>query len=230
MQASDKTEELRYERKFLISEYSFKEVEQLLKFHPAAFSEIYHERIVNNIYFDNLAFDSYYHNVEGEKDRMKIRIRWYGELSGTITKPVLEYKIKKGLLGTKKSYALQPFVLDADFSKRQIETACNASSLPKHVSDHLLSLTPALMNRYSRKYYMSADKNFRITIDHHLSYYRIGYDKGFFPSALADHSSVILELKYDSSLAEDAVDLGNLLPFTMTKNSKYLQGLERTLF
>ena len=44
----------RFERKFLISQMSEPEIEAVVKSHPAMFSEIYHERHVNNIYFDSL--------------------------------------------------------------------------------------------------------------------------------------------------------------------------------
>ena len=43
----------RYERKFLIQDATRSEVERSIKLHPALFSEIFHERSVNNIYFDS---------------------------------------------------------------------------------------------------------------------------------------------------------------------------------
>ncbi len=230
MKTLNQPQELRYERKFLITDYSYKQVEQMLKFHPAAFSEIYHPRIVNNIYFDTFGFQSYYDNVDGEKDRMKVRIRWYGDLIGQIEKPILEFKIKNGLLGNKESYTLFPFQMDENFSKEQIIIALGDQKIPQFIRNHVLSLNPTVMTCYSRKYFMSADKNFRITIDHNLTYFRIGYDIGLIPSSSIDHKSVVLELKYDSAFGEDAIGLGNLLPFTMTKNSKYLQGIERIVF
>lgn len=230
MKTIEQPHELRYERKFLITDHSYQKVEQLLKFHPAAFSSIFYPRIVNNIYFDTLGYQGYYDNVEGERDRMKVRIRWYGDLAGSITQPVLEFKIKNGLLGNKESYNLQPFTMDAHFDKQQIVQALSGADIPQHVRNHVLSLRPALMNRYARSYYLSADGQFRITIDHDLTYYRISYDKGFIPTGTIDHTSVVLELKYDAALGEDAMQVGDALPFAMTKNSKYLQGMERIIF
>ena len=52
---------LRCERKFLISDLSTQEIEEVILLHPALFSPIYHNRFVNNIYFDNLNFLSYYY-------------------------------------------------------------------------------------------------------------------------------------------------------------------------
>lgn len=223
-------EELRYERKFLIREHTAKEVEQLIKFHPACFSEIFHERSINNIYFDTPGFNNYYDNIEGEKNRLKVRIRWYGSLTGKIETPVLEMKIKKGLLGTKKHYPLKAFHLDTNFSKEQIMAAALSADLPLHVKHLLESLQPALLNRYSRKYFMSADKKFRITIDKELTYYRISYNCNTLLNSSLDHQTTILELKYDADMEGEAKEVGSQLPFALTKSSKYLQGLERTVF
>ena len=50
----------RYERKFIISQLDRHHVETLIKNHPAMFSEIFHERSVNNIYFDTHQLKHYF--------------------------------------------------------------------------------------------------------------------------------------------------------------------------
>ena len=90
------TSDYRYERKFVTSELSKYHVESIVKTHPAIFSEIYQLRNVNNMYFDSFRLVNYSDNVDGSSDRIKIRIRWYGELFGKIKNPVLEIKEKKG--------------------------------------------------------------------------------------------------------------------------------------
>ncbi len=225
-----KTEELRYERKFLITDYSAKEVEQMIKFHPSCFSEIFHQRAINNIYFDSLGFNNYYDNVEGSTERLKVRIRWYGNLLGKIEKPILELKIKKGLLGKKESYPLLPFELTNSFSREEIVKAISSTDFPIHIKDLMKSLQPTLLNCYTRKYFLSADKNFRITIDTALTYYRISYTGNTFLNKVVDNESSVLELKYNSGFENEAKQVGNSFPFALTKNSKYLQGIERSLF
>lgn len=227
---NNQEEQLRHERKFLIGNYSASEVEQFLKFHPACFKEIYHKRTVNNIYFDTLAFESYYENVEGDSKRVKARIRWYGNLFGEVKSSVLELKIKQGVLGKKKNYRLADFRLDNNFSKQQIINALSAATVPAKVKDMLLSMQPVLLNSYIRKYFISEDKNFRITIDHNLLYHKISYYQRSFLHKTVDKSSVIMELKYDTAFEEQAKEIGTTLPFKLTKNSKYLQGVERILF
>ena len=227
---NNQSEELRHERKFLISDYAAAEVEQIIKYNPACFTEIYHQRIVNNIYFDTLGFESYYGNIEGDIERTKVRIRWYGNLFGEINNAILELKIKKGLLGRKDYYSLLPFKMDEKFSKEQIVQALDSDEIPKHIRNMVISMHPALLNSYSRKYFISKDKQFRITIDNNLTYYRISYNRNTFLNKVVDNKSVVLELKYDSQLESEAKKIGNKFTFAMTKNSKYLQGIERVLF
>ena len=98
----------RYERKFVVPYLDKEETLQVIFSNTYFFKEIFYERQVNNIYFDSLDMDSYFDNILGNSDRSKIRIRWYGEIEN-VEKPVLEIKIKKGLVGTKLSYPLKPF-------------------------------------------------------------------------------------------------------------------------
>lgn len=225
---NSQSEELRHERKFLITNYSAAEVEQIIKFNPACFTEIHHQRTVNNIYFDSLAYDSYYRNVEGDTNRTKARIRWYGALFGQISNAVLEFKIKKGLLGRKEYFPLTAFQLDENFSKEQIESAI--ANTPIDIQHWILSMQPALLNSYTRKYFLSADKKFRLTIDKEQVYYRISYNNNTFLNKVNNPQAIVLELKYEMSLDEEANKISNDFPFAMTKNSKYLQGIERVLF
>ena len=105
-----KTNSFRYERNFIISELDRHNVETLIKYNPAMFTEIFHKRVVNNIYFDSLHMDNLYDNKCGTSKRIKVRIRWYGNLFGLIEKPVLELKIKDGFSFFVPLY-LCPFVI-----------------------------------------------------------------------------------------------------------------------
>ena len=89
--------------------YTIREIEALVNLHPAIFSQIYHPRFVNNLYLDSLSLNSYFCHVNGLKDRVKVRIRWYGDLFGPVDEPVLELKIKRGSLGRKESFPLASF-------------------------------------------------------------------------------------------------------------------------
>ena len=105
----------RYERKFVIRDQSFQKVENLVKMHPAVFRQTFQRRFVNNIYFDSYNYKNYFENVDGDFNRLKIRIRWYGSLFGHIKKPILELKIKNSHLGEKKSFQLPVFEINQGF-------------------------------------------------------------------------------------------------------------------
>ena len=111
----DAVKNFRYERKFLIDGGSRQEIETALRVHPALFSRIFHPRFINNIYFDSFAMAAYSDAVSGHMNRAKLRIRWYGDLFGPVERPVLEIKIKQGMVGRKESYPLKGFALDRDF-------------------------------------------------------------------------------------------------------------------
>src|SRR6185295_2831589 len=125
------------------------------------------------------------------------RIRWYGDLFGEIPRPILEFKIKRGLLGTKESFALKPFRLDASFSGSQLERLLMNSDLPSHARHRLAHLHPALVNRYHRAYYQSADTNYRITLDSHLEFFRVRSAQNNFLCRSSKLRDSVLELKFD---------------------------------
>ena len=217
----------RYERKFLIPGITVHDVELIVKLHPAIFSEIYSQRYVNNIYFDSINLTNYFDNVNGVTNRVKYRIRWYGELGGLIEKPTLELKIKNGYLGRKLSYPLLPFELNSRLNFQKILKILMESNIPRVIVEELKNFSPMLINRFSRKYFKSADGRYRITIDSDFFLYRIGRQYNSLLNRLTDDINVILELKYNRDFDEDADSITNYFPFRMTKSSKYVSGVEK---
>jgi len=194
----------RYERKFFISELSKYEIEAVVRRHPAMFSEIYYERTINNIYFDTFDMMNYFHNVDGLSQRVKFRIRWYGDLLGAIENPVLEVKIKEGQLGGKLHYPLDSFSLDELQTNENIHKLIASAGLPEELRQIIICLNYTLLNRYTRKYFESADKKFRITIDSHMKYINLSHLRNTYLYELNDYKSNILELKYDEDSDADA--------------------------
>ncbi|MBN2412864.1 polyphosphate polymerase domain-containing protein [candidate division KSB1 bacterium] len=215
----------RFERKFYITELSKYNVESIVKMNPAFFSEIYYQRWVNNIYFDTLNFNNYYDNTEGVTNRIKIRVRWYGDLFGFIEKPTLELKIKNGLVNKKISIPVKPFHLNQDTSLTDILNCIN--EVKESLTIDFRSLYPSLLNRYSRKYYQSGDGHYRITIDSDLHFYEINKQNNSFLNKSVDKNSVILELKYDQQYDARAARIASKFPFRNTKSSKYVNGVHK---
>ena len=163
----------RYEKKFVAVDQSVSEIEWIIKSNPFLFRSIFDERQVNNIYFDTPHFECFYDNIDGNSRRKKFRIRWYGDLLGPVNKPVIEAKIKSGDLGTKRKLAISNFQMTKQFSASDIEALLG--QLPTDASELALrDCRPTLVNSYIRKYYLSADGRYRITLDRSLKYYKVG--------------------------------------------------------
>jgi hypothetical protein len=216
----------RYERKFVSTNLSKYEVESIIKLHPAIFSEVYPQRFVNNIYLDTSQLSSYFDNEDGVNKRVKTRIRWYHDLFGAIADPCLELKIKDGYLGGKLRIPLQSFYLDQNCSMAVLQNVFATSNLSSLLREQLKSMSLALLNRYARKYFESADHKFRITLDSDLEYFTINDCCNSFTARLMDTQKVIVELKYDQADDDQARFITNYRPFRLTKNSKYVTGIQ----
>jgi len=216
----------RYERKFIVPDlYKSNDLEFAIKKNKYLFREVYYERQINNIYFDTAGYNDYFDNVLGVSDRKKIRIRWYGTTLGEVVKPVLEVKIKKGLVGDKWSYKLKPFIMDNNFTSEYIQKIFKESNLPLPILESIRLITPTLLNSYSRKYYLSANNKFRITIDYNLLYYKIDKQFNNFNFAPQKDENKIVELKYNIEDDKIAHEIATQFPFRLSKNSKYVNGV-----
>ncbi len=215
----------RYERKFFIQNYSRKCIETIILQHPYFFSEIYHERYINSIYFDYLNFNNFMDNIDGNMDRKKYRIRWYGTLFTEIINPVLEVKIKKGLVGTKENHSLQKFNISKGVNTSELKTAVNRSNIDPQVKMAINDQFPVILNRYKRKYFESKNRKFRVTIDCEQEFYKFNILKNTFLQCHKDPTNIILEIKYEKQYDSEAEHITNHLPFRITKSSKYARGV-----
>jgi hypothetical protein len=220
----------RYERKFFVNHLSLKQVQAILKLHPAMLQRPYPPRFVNNLYFDTLDMSNYHDNINGAVRRWKVRIRWYGELFGKIAEPILEFKIKEGFIGTKRSYKLASFQLDKDISGRYLQQVFTDSKLPNRVRISLGNQFVVLCNRYYRWYYATHDGIYRVTLDDQLIFYPVKANRNNFANHKVNHRERIVELKYDRSFDMGAERLAGYFPFRVTKSSKYVQGIESVYF
>ena len=121
----------RYERKFLVDQLDQHQVMGLIKRHPSMFSEPFPPRFINNFYLDTANMEHYHDNVVGAADRRKVRIRWYGDLMGQIERPVLEFKIKHGLVGTKRNYPYPSFHLRSGAGMETVMPSPGATEHPR---------------------------------------------------------------------------------------------------
>lgn len=214
----------RYERKFVCG-FSPEEALLNIRLHPSLFHEIYDQRAVNNLYLDTVDLRSMHETLEGIADRVKVRIRWYGRLWGTPERPTLEFKRKQGFLGWKESYLLTPVRLDAICPRTAIAQALAASDLPALAREAVIGLEPSILNRYHRRYFLSADRRYRLTLDWDMQHSAMVALGGSARTMLEDED-VIVELKYDEAADALANTVANHFPFRVTRNSKYVRGLQ----
>lgn len=210
----------RYERKFIIQHLTIEKLINDIKIHPASFKEIFNKRIINNIYFDKYDLGFFKENIDGNSKRSKIRLRWY-ENESTI-KPNLEIKTRKGILGKKFVLGLETVKLD---SRKNTNNIIN-QILKKNKLHSIKSkiLLPTLYNSYSRRYFISADSNFRVTIDQDQIFRSPNHN---FPNAFEFKSgALIMEIKYHHSQNYLADGLTQFFPFRVSKNSKYVNGIK----
>lgn len=220
-------ENYRFERKFFIPSISSSQVEAIIKNHPSLFHETFPARCINNIYLDTLDMTNYWDDVNGVSKRVKVRIRWYGDLFGEISKPVLEFKIKNNTVGSKVNFALSPFILSDLIKVQTLRERFSILNISENLKSYLLSLNLSLMNSYSRKYYESVDTKFRVTIDSGLQFFKLSPDNNLHLQSLETPGVTILELKYNQRHDDLGESVSSYFPFRMTKSSKYVSGLNQ---
>ena len=216
----------RFERKYHIQDLPEVEIEMWIKRSPALFFECFPPRFINNIYFDTPDLSNYHENLSGQAARTKIRLRWYGEFLQSQQKTTLEYKIKRGMVGTKNSYKLPPLNLTPGFSYHDLDTYWKKCDIPENVRHDVRLVVPTMCNRYHRKYYLSADGMYRITIDTGLSFIAIDRFDCQFNRIRNLEESVVVELKYSGDISTLDERLVNFLPFRVTRMSKYVTGVD----
>jgi SPX domain protein involved in polyphosphate accumulation len=220
----------RYERKFLVEELDHHQAIALIKRHPYMFYQPYPPRYINNFYLDTPEMDNYYDNVGGASDRRKVRLRWYGELFGDIDKSTLEFKIKHGLVGTKRLYPFGGFALKEGYSAGELRRLGREQDLPEEIKAVLLTQEIVLLNRYFRHYFATHDNRYRLTVDTEMSYYRVARFNNQFAHQQIDYRNIIVEMKYDKENDPEAQRVSGFFPFRVTKSSKYVQGIDRVYF
>lgn len=215
----------RYEKKYVVTELCSSEIELMIKQNSALFSEVFAVRRINNIYLDSVNLDNYKEHLAGVPERLKIRIRWYGETFGKVSNPILELKIKNNQFGKKQRFNLKPFMMDDNFNQKVLHKVFSTSALPKWLSEELSFLQPTLLNSYIRKYFLSADRKCRITIDKNVVFFKLRKNENRFTEKVDYQGMHIIELKYSVKDEEKADLVASCLPFRLTAFSKYVQGI-----
>jgi len=220
---------LRFERKFIYQNIDLDDLSELVFTNSFGFKEIFAKRKVNNIYFDDINYSFYHQNVSGTGKREKFRLRWYGDDFATIKDPTFEIKKKFGEVGDKISHKINGF--NASLRDLTREDVCYlVSENIKNSNDGLESkfnqLQPTLFNSYERKYYLSFCGKFRITLDFNQEFYDSNYMNFLSSKQIIDEREIVLELKYNIEDDEEARLVSQEFNSRLTKNSKYVNGID----
>ena len=142
----------RLERKYYIPNYQDFILKPYITLASSGLKEIYYKRKINNIYYDTSKLSFYKDNLIGARDRLKLRLRWYGDQK--MIKPNLEIKVKDGNLVYK---LVTPFNDQLDLSIKEL----------------IKRLRPSIANSYYRRYYLTQDKKVRLTVDTLIKFTKI---------------------------------------------------------
>jgi hypothetical protein len=217
---------LRYEKKFIAEGFTTAEVLAGVKRHPAAFREVYPPRVVNNIYLDSATRRDYHDHVNGAANRTKTRVRWYGPQSQLAQHPVLERKLKRGMVSWKEAHPLPPLSINGARLRSLLVAAFDSAVFPPLLRSALRLVEPALLNRYYRHYFLSSDRRFRLTIDCDLQFAGLPHDHRPVIAPLHPAATIVIELKFGPEFGEDAEAITNAWPFRVARFSKYVAGIQ----
>ncbi len=226
MQGYTELNTFRYERKFVANQLNRLATEAVIKQNSAFFIPAYSKRRINNIYFDTPGLDCYFDNLFGNNNRWKVRLRWYGERFGEVSSPILEFKIKKGSVGTKKSYQIPSFFFNKDvFHTNDLTKIFDNAGLPQEIREKLIGVQPVLFNSYFRSYFTTLNKKYRVTVDDQMEYYNMKSTWNHLQHLFSENTKVVVELKYNQEHNPGAGQISTEFPFRLDKNSKFVSGV-----
>lgn len=222
---SQQVSNIRFERKFLFQNCHVQDIIQSVYHNSYGFQEIFHQRKVNNIYFDDSNYKFYKQNVEGVANRKKLRLRWYGEDTLIIENPTIEVKKKMGEAGDKDSFRLKGLSCDLAMQTTSDIGQLLINNTQQHTGVHevLKKLHPTLVNTYKRRYFLSFCGRYRITVDFNQAFYNPNYT--ILANSKRRINDIVLELKYAVDDDNEARQVSQQIKTRLSKNSKYVNGI-----
>lgn len=190
----------RIEEKLYIEKVNLIQFREQLKIKSC--QKVYHPRVIESLYFDNMNLDMYTDSIEGITPRKKIRVRRYPEDNDK----KLYFEIKNSSV-------------EGRFKTRKI---INTSDFEIKKSSGILDTQygvcfPRIFVRYKREYLVIGDV--RISIDKEIQYF--DYKSNF----KLNDDRIIVELK--THYKKDLDQLTKDFPYQRIRFSKYCFGIEK---
>ena len=208
----------RYERKFILSNQTIPELENLLRNSKFNFKKNYPTRKVNSIYFDDYNASSVLDNLDGNNFKNKVRLRWYGKKK-LINSPTLELKNKNGYVNYKKIYKIKNFQ-PTKFTKKNVDFMMKKLFYKYNFLKKKIAISST---HYDRLYFISSRNNIRATLDFNINYFNIQKHSNYNLNKYS--KSFIIEIKYPNEKDEYVRTKLENITLRVSKNSKYINSL-----
>ncbi len=185
------------------------------------FKEIYEARQINSIYFETKNFTDLIDTINGEKNRSKLRLRWYGNTFNNISESILENKIKTNNHNYKIKYNLGKIEFKKEIKSSYIKNLMkNLKNLNSKSQIKLQIREPNLLISYKRRYFMY--KNIRITLDTNLKSRDFYRNKKISEGDFFRKKKIsIIEMKYKDEFYNDVKKITSFFKNRVQKFSKY---------
>jgi hypothetical protein len=222
--ASDWESDMRRELKCLLPLVRGRTPAMLMASRAPSLTVAFPPRQVSSVYFDSASYECYRLSNSGMSQRMKLRLRWYGDLR-TNPPMVLEVKHRVNHLGSKSRHRLDRMdIQDKTWHSIRAEMSGRLQGPDRLIVEALRF--PILIATYYRHYFVTTDGSIRVTVDTNL---RI-VDQRFSAKPNFTFDSVqakfeVLECKFDPSQEPEAFHLLRPLDLRWTRFSKYCFGL-----
>ena len=182
---------------------------------------------VRSIYFDDVSLSDCQANLDGIRQRRKVRVRWYDSLTPSDLL-FFEIKWRDNRVTGKHRLELRSHQDVSDLTYRQIVDELVDALPPQHVGDLLKRSEPIVIVEYKREHFASPDGTLRMTLDYDLAFYdQTGkqHISTSFPHRMPE--MFVLEAKGPQGEQEEIKEL--LYPFRprMGSCSKYVHGCQQ---
>jgi hypothetical protein len=170
--------------------------------------EIYRQRKILSIYFDNASLQSYYDAEEGTRPRRKIRLRRYYNIN---------YLLKLNKLSDffNQKFSLEKKITKFNTNYKLVNKIIFNKNYLSIIDEQYGFMKPVKIVLYDRSYFKLP--NDRITIDNNIRYYTINNNNSFILNNIINYS--IVEFKTGQNIFLSQSNNFNTL---QSRYSKYL--------
>ncbi len=184
--------------------------------------------LVRSLYFDSYNLKNYEEKVNGDSDRVKLRIRTYSNTPTIGVKLRTELKARKGIVTEKYNSWIEYDTYQEFMSTWHWpdQTDIVLAEFERYI--HLKAMRPKIIVEYQREGYSTRSKeDVRVTFDHQV---RSAHASSLFPEIpfFRKHHPglIVLEIKCNKLQPSWLRELVQQQGLRVTANSKYAQGVE----